>query len=47
VLRSRPVLAIVFFLLVTPVGLVLRVLRDPLRRRRQREVASYWEPLTL
>jgi hypothetical protein len=46
VLRSRPVLAIVFFLLVTPVGLVLRVLRDPLRRR-QREVASYWEPLTL
>ena len=34
----------VYFLVVTPIGLVLRMLgRDPLRRRFERGSASYWE----
>jgi hypothetical protein len=39
----RKVLLFVFYIvLVTPVGLVLRVVRDPLRRRLDGRVPSYW-----
>ena len=34
----------VYFLVVTPIGFVLRIFgRDPLRRRFERERGSYWE----
>lgn len=37
------VLGIIFFAVVTPTGLWLRVLkRDPLRLRRNTDAASYW-----
>jgi hypothetical protein len=39
-------LAIVFFVLVTPLGAVLRLVKDPLRRRPLPAAESYWEPLT-
>jgi len=39
------VLAIVYFVLVTPVGAVLRLVKDPLRRRPRPAAESYWEPL--
>jgi len=38
-------LAAVFFGVLTPMGLVMRALgRDPLRRRFDRQAASYWVP---
>jgi hypothetical protein len=40
------VLAVVFFVLVTPLGAVLRRVKDPLRRRPEPAAESYWEPLT-
>jgi len=41
---SNVAVTAVYFLVVTPIGLALRVLgRDPLRRRFERERASYWE----
>jgi hypothetical protein len=40
---SHVVLALVFYLLVTPIGLALRLpRRDPLRRRFDRDAATYW-----
>jgi hypothetical protein len=40
---GRIVMAILFFAVVTPVGLVMRMAsRDPLRRRLDREASSYW-----
>ena len=37
------VMGLLFFLVVTPMGLVMRALgKDPLRRRFEREAASYW-----
>ncbi len=36
----------VFYFAVTPVGLILRALgRDPLKRRFERDAATYWEPV--
>jgi hypothetical protein len=36
-------LALFFFLVITPLGLILRVLgKDPLRLRRPANVATYW-----
>ncbi|MCW2502789.1 MAG: hypothetical protein JWO79_1073 [Actinomycetia bacterium] len=35
-------LALVYYLLVTPIGLVSRLVRDPLRRRKDPRAASYW-----
>ncbi len=44
-LVSLVLFAAVYFLLVTPIGLILRVLgRDPLARRFQRDAESYWTP---
>ncbi|MEE9269710.1 MAG: SxtJ family membrane protein [Candidatus Krumholzibacteria bacterium] len=40
---SHLVLVTIYYLVVTPIGLVLRVFRyDPLRRRRARHASSYW-----
>ncbi|RKT19814.1 hypothetical protein BX285_4284 [Streptomyces sp. 1114.5] len=41
----RLLLFVVYFLVVTPVGLVGRLVRDPLRRSRGPRVRSYWTPL--
>ncbi len=41
---SNVVLAAIYFLVVTPIGLALRLAgRDPLRRAFERERASYWD----
>ncbi|MDI9830640.1 MULTISPECIES: hypothetical protein [unclassified Streptomyces] len=40
-------LTVVYVLIVVPVGLVLRVVRDPMRRSWSRRRESYWhKPLT-
>ncbi len=40
---SHLVLAAVYYLVLTPIGLVVRLLGyDPMRRRFDREAASYW-----
>jgi hypothetical protein len=42
-LVSHVVLAVLFFLIVTPTALVLRIVRyDPLKRRWERQATSYW-----
>ena len=35
-------LFLMYFLVVTPAGLVWRVVRDPLHRRIDRRATSYW-----
>jgi hypothetical protein len=41
--NTRLFLGIVFYLIITPVGLVMRILRkDPLRLKFDRSAASYW-----
>jgi hypothetical protein len=35
-------LAVVYYLVVTPVGLLSRLIRDPLRRRPDRKASTYW-----
>jgi hypothetical protein len=41
---STAVLALVFFLFLTPVGLLMRVVRvDPLQRRLEPEATTYWQ----
>ncbi|HKI20710.1 MAG TPA: SxtJ family membrane protein [Isosphaeraceae bacterium] len=42
---SQIMLAVMFFGLFTPIGLVFRLLgRDPLHRTRRPELESYWAP---
>ncbi|HMS16905.1 MAG TPA: SxtJ family membrane protein [Planctomycetota bacterium] len=42
---SYVVMALVFYLVVTPIGLLLRIFgRDPLSRRISRQATSYWIP---
>lgn len=42
---SHVVLAVLYYGVITPVGLVLRALgKDPLRKRGSSEVPSYWRP---
>jgi hypothetical protein len=44
---SHVVLLILFFVILTPLGLLFRIVgRDPLRRRREAERDSYWEDLS-
>ncbi len=38
----RVLLALVYVLLVTPIGLLSRVTHDPLRRRWRRRAETYW-----
>ena len=40
---TRVVLTAVFFLMITPIGLIMRLTgRDPMRRKIDRSRASYW-----
>jgi hypothetical protein len=42
-MAGRAILALLFFIVVTPLGLVLRMLgKDPLRLRRPAGAESYW-----
>ncbi len=42
---SHIVLALVYYLLMTPIGWLMRLFRyDPLRRRFDRSAATYWIP---
>ena len=42
---SYVILAIVYYLVITPVGLIMRLVGyDPMQRTLQREAASYWMP---
>jgi hypothetical protein len=42
---SHVVMAFIFFAIITPVGLLFRLLgRDPLHRRFDRSAESYWDP---
>lgn len=44
-LLSYLVLAIVYYLVITPVGLLIRALdQDPLQRHFEPDTASYWVP---
>ena len=44
-LLAHLLLAAIYFLLITPIGLILRLARrDPLARRIDREAQSYWTP---
>jgi hypothetical protein len=38
----RLLLFLVYFLVVTPIGLVSRIIHDPLRRCLDRRARSYW-----
>lgn len=43
---SHVLLALTFFLVVTPMALVLKLLgKDPMTRRWNREATTYWEPV--
>jgi hypothetical protein len=35
-------LFIIYFVIVTPLGLVSRLVHDPLSRRRNRRATTYW-----
>ncbi|MFD3484643.1 MULTISPECIES: hypothetical protein [unclassified Streptomyces] len=41
-LAASVLLAAVYLLVITPIGLVARVVRDPLRRRPDRGAPTYW-----
>jgi len=44
-LVSHLLLAAVFFLVITPIGLILRLIGyDPLQRRFDRAAKTYWQP---
>jgi hypothetical protein len=41
--NTRVILSVFFYLVITPVGLVMRLFgRDPMNRKFDRSVASYW-----
>ncbi len=43
---SHTIVAVIYYLLVTPIGLVVRAVGyDPMSRRRGRRADSYWAPL--
>ena len=45
---SKVILAVLFYGLFTPIGLLFRLLgRDPLARRRRRDLSTYWTPKAL
>jgi Saxitoxin biosynthesis operon protein SxtJ len=42
---SHVILGITWYLVITPTGLIMRMLgRDPMRRRFDRQAATYWTP---
>ena len=45
IIASFSLLAVLYYLIITPIGLVLRLFgRDPLAKQFDREAATYWEP---
>jgi hypothetical protein len=43
VIMSGIILSVVFYLLITPIGLIMRLFgQDPLHRKIDRQAASYW-----
>ena len=40
--NTRVILTVLFYIVVTPVGLLMRLFRDPLDRRLDGKTASYW-----
>ena len=46
-INTRIILTLIFFLVVTPTGLVMRLFgRSPLDPRRHRSTASYWDDVS-
>ncbi len=46
-IMTRVILTAVYYLIMTPIGLIMRLLgKDPLHRRRDPNAASYWIPKT-
>ena len=44
-INTRIILAVLFFVVLTPIGLVMRAIgRDPLSRRLDRGQTTYWHP---
>jgi hypothetical protein len=44
-LVSHLLLAAVFYLVITPIGMIMRICRyDPLQRRFDRQADTYWQP---
>jgi hypothetical protein len=42
---SHVILGVVYYLVMTPIGLIMRLLgRDPMERRLDRTAATYWVP---
>jgi hypothetical protein len=42
--NTRVLLSLFFFVVLTPVGLIMRLFgRDPLAQRMSKEIATYWE----
>ena len=41
---SHIVLAFTFYLVITPIGLVMRLFRDPMHRKPDPKLATYWTP---
>ena len=46
-IMTRVILTVVYYLIMTPIGLIMRLLgKDPLHRRIDPNAASYWIPKT-
>ncbi|MCC3767826.1 hypothetical protein [Streptomyces sp. UNOC14_S4] len=41
----KPLLFLLYYLVVTPVGIVMRMTRDPLARHKDPRARSYWTPV--
>lgn len=39
---SHAIMAIIYFLVITPIGLIVRLFDDPMKRRFDRAAATYW-----
>jgi len=47
-INTRIILTLIFFLVVTPTGLVMRLFgRSPIDARRRRAAASYWDEMAV
>jgi len=45
-LVSNAIVAVIYYLIVTPIGLIMRLVgRDPMRRRFDRNAGTYWVAL--
>lgn len=41
-INTRIILCIVFYLILTPIGLIMRLFRDPLDRKIDKDALTYW-----